>query len=71
MIIDKNLALYSTISTCIALRSASLYTATVWMPSRFADLITRQAISPLFAIKIFDRGVTFGAVLVALASELL
>ncbi len=48
-------------ATCIALRSASLYTATVWIPSLLADLITRQAISPRLAIRILDNGVTLGA----------
>jgi hypothetical protein len=35
------------------------------MPNRFADLMTLQAISPRLAIRILDRGVTFGAALVA------
>src|SRR6516162_5559410 len=39
--------------TCRALASASEYTATVATPSRRAVLITRQAISPRFAIRIF------------------
>ena len=38
-----------TIFTCCELRSASLKTATVLMPSFFAVRITRHAISPLFA----------------------
>ena len=40
-------------STCSASRSASEYTATVAMFIRFAVLMTRQAISPRFAIRIF------------------
>src|SRR4029077_13077990 len=40
-------------STWSASRSASEYTATVAMPSRRAVLMTRQAISPRFAIRIF------------------
>src|SRR5690606_32384073 len=40
-------------STCSAPASASEYTATVAMPMRRAVLITLQAISPLFAIRIF------------------
>src|SRR5882672_8111621 len=40
-------------STCSASRSASEYTATVAMPIFFAVLMTRQAISPRFAIRIF------------------
>src|SRR4051812_5922967 len=40
-------------STWSASRSASEYTATVAMPIRFAVLMTRQAISPRFAINIF------------------
>src|SRR3954463_11458657 len=39
--------------TCSAARSASEYTATVRMPMRFAVRITRQAISPRLAIRIF------------------
>ncbi len=39
--------------TCFACLSASLYTATVCTPSFCAVLITRHAISPLLAIKIF------------------
>jgi hypothetical protein len=35
------------------------------MPNRFADLMTLQAISPRLAIRILDRGVTFGAALFA------
>src|SRR5512142_2878931 len=38
--------------TCSAVRSASEYTATAPMPMRFAVRITRQAISPRFAIRI-------------------
>jgi hypothetical protein len=41
--------LSSAIVTCAALRSASLYTATVGTPRRFAVAITRHAISPRFA----------------------
>jgi len=48
----------NTIATCIEFRSASEYTATVWIPKRLAERITRHAISPRFAIKIFERGVT-------------
>src|SRR5690606_19638052 len=40
-------------STKSASWSASEYTATVWMPILRAVLITRQAISPRFAIRIF------------------
>src|SRR5437763_14810703 len=36
--------------TCRASRSASEYTATVWIPSRRAVRMTRQAISPRLAI---------------------
>lgn len=39
-----------TIETCKEFSSASLYTATVFTPSRLAVRITRHAISPLFAI---------------------
>ena len=41
-----------TMATCMALRSASLYTATVRMLSRLAVRMTRQAISPRLAIRI-------------------
>src|SRR5580698_165738 len=37
--------------TCSELRSASLYTATVRMPSSLQALITRSAISPRLAIR--------------------
>ena len=40
-------------STCRAFLSASEYTATVWMPILRAVLMTRQAISPRLAIRIF------------------
>ena len=40
-------------STWSASRSASEYTATVAMPRRRAVLMTRQAISPRLAIRIF------------------
>jgi hypothetical protein len=40
-------------STWRASRSASEYTATVAMPIFFAVLMTRQAISPRLAIRIF------------------
>src|SRR4030095_9514886 len=40
-------------STWRASLSASEYTATVRMPSFFAVLMTRQAISPRFALRIF------------------
>src|ERR1035437_387486 len=43
----------SAISTWRASRSASEYTATVRMPILRAVLMTRQAISPRFAISIF------------------
>src|SRR5258705_8505419 len=43
----------SAISTWSASRSASEYTATVLIPMLRAVLITRQAISPRFAIRIF------------------
>src|SRR5690349_5446333 len=43
----------SAISTWSASRSASEYTATVLIPMRRAVLVTRQAISPRFAIRIF------------------
>ena len=37
-------------ATCIESLSASLYTATVWIPIFLAVRITRHAISPLLAI---------------------
>lgn len=37
------------------MESASLCTATVFMPSRLQVLITRQAISPLLAMRIFSN----------------
>ena len=40
-------------ATCLALASASEYTATVFTPRRLAVAATRQAISPRFAIRIF------------------
>ena len=43
----------SAISTCSASRSASEKTATVLIPMRRAVLMTRQAISPRLAIRIF------------------
>ena len=43
----------SAIETCNASRSASEYTATVAIPIRRAVLITLQAISPRFAMRIF------------------
>jgi hypothetical protein len=39
--------------TCSEFLSASLYTATVRMPISLHALMTRNAISPLFAIKTF------------------
>src|SRR5581483_8401710 len=39
--------------TCSEWRSASLYTATVRMPSSLQAQMTRRAISPRFAIRIF------------------
>src|ERR1051326_8986291 len=39
--------------TCSELRSASLYTATVFTPSSLQAQITRNAISPRLAINIF------------------
>src|SRR3954470_3116454 len=39
--------------TCSDSRSASEYTATVWMPSSRQARITRSAISPRLAIRIF------------------
>ena len=45
----------SAISTCNALRSASEKTATVLMPIFFAELMTRHAISPRFAIRILSN----------------
>ncbi len=56
-------------ATCMAFLSASLYTATVWIPSFLAVLITLQAISPRFAIRIFESGVTFGDVLLAVGDK--
>lgn len=44
----------SAILTCKELTSASEKTATVLIPNLRAVLITRQAISPLFAINIFS-----------------
>src|SRR6266700_4480319 len=44
---------WSASSTWRASRSASEYTATVWIPIRRAVRITRQAISPRLAIRIF------------------
>src|SRR5262249_6793340 len=46
--------------TCKELRSASLYTATVLMPSSLQAQITRNAISPRFAIRIFLNIYLFG-----------
>src|SRR6516165_6653706 len=39
--------------TCELYRSASEYTATVWMPSSLQALMTRTAISPRLAMRIF------------------
>ena len=47
-----------TIATCIELWSASLYTATVRIPSFLAERMTRQAISPRLAISTLLMGVT-------------
>lgn len=44
-----------TLLTCNALASASLYTATVATPMRLAVLITRHAISPLFAMSTLEN----------------
>src|SRR5690242_10318693 len=41
--------------TCIALRSASEWTATVLMPISLQARSTRRAISPRFAIRIFSN----------------
>lgn len=41
--------------TCKASASASLYTATVATPMRLAVLITRHAISPLFAMRTLEN----------------
>lgn len=60
-----------TMATCIAFRSASLYTATVWIPRRLAERMTLQAISPRLAINIFDRGVTTGATFVEVGDDTL
>ena len=51
-----------TIVTCLALRSASLYTATVLMPSLFAVENTRQAISPRLATSNLSNNWTASAV---------
>lgn len=48
---SKNPLTLLTIATCIAFLSASLYTATVFTPSRWAVFITRHAISPRLAIR--------------------
>ena len=45
--------------------SASLNTATVWIPNLLAVLITRQAISPRLAIKTLEMGVIWRLVLLA------
>lgn len=46
---------------CSLKRSASLYTATVFTPNLRAVRITRQAISPLFAIRILSNNLfSFG-----------
>ena len=43
--------------TCSASASASEYTATVAMPSRLQVRMTRQAISPRLATRIFVKGI--------------
>lgn len=47
-----------TMETWSEFLSASLYTATVLIPNLLAVCITRHAISPLLAIKIFSMGLT-------------
>ena len=47
-----------TMATCMECLSASLYTATVWMPIFRAVRMIRHAISPRFAIRIFSIGWT-------------